>query len=271
VEYKEIIYSRDGPVGIITLNRPETMNALTATTHRELAQAIGEAAKDDSVRVIILTGAGKAFCSGDDVKALFLSGEEHKVTKRSARLRMLHGENMATSGRWGGHSLMEINKPSIAAVNGAAVGYGCGLALMCSMRVASEKARFGEVFLKVGLMPDEGLIILPRLVGLGKAYEMLLTADIIDGREAERIGLVNKLVPHEDLMNETMELAHRIANKPPIAVELTMKGIHKGLNLNMEEFMFFHGLAFSYCFETEDHMEGARAFAEKREPVFKGK
>jgi enoyl-CoA hydratase/carnithine racemase len=139
------------------------------------------------------------------------------------------------------------------------------------MRVASEKARFGEVFLRVGLIPDEALILLPRLVGLAKTYEMVLTTDIIDAREAERIGLVNKVVPHEDLMNATLELANKIASKPPIAVQLAMEGIRRGLSLAMEEFMQYHALAFSFCTETEDHLEGSRAFVEKREPVFKGK
>lgn len=267
MEYKEIIYSLKGQVAVITLNRPEVMNALTNTTHTELAQAIDEAAKDDKVRVIVLTGAGRGFCSGDDVKEIFLSPKEAAMKGRETRLRYLQGEHIPG----GGYGLLAINKPSIAAVNGAAVGYGCDLTLMCNMRVASEKARFGEIFLRVGLIPDEGLILLPRLVGLAKTYEMILTTDIIDAREAERIGLVNKVVPHEDLMNATLELANKIASKPPIAVQLAMEGIRRGLSLAMEEFMQYHALAFSFCIETEDHLEGSRAFVEKREPVFKGK
>ena len=121
------------------------------------------------------------------------------------------------------------------------------------------------------MIPDESLVLLPRLVGLAKTYEMVLTTDIIDAREAERIGLVNRVVPHEELMNTTMELAHKIAGKAPIAVQLAMEGIRRGLNLSMEEFIKYHSLAFSFCAETEDHQEGARAFVEKREPVFKGK
>ena len=265
--YKEIIYSVDAQVAVITLNRPERMNALTTTTHRELAQAIDEAAKDEKVRVIVLAGAGKGFCSGDDVKDIFLSPEETAWKGREMRLRQLQGEHMPG----GGYKLLEINKPSIAAVNGAAVGYGCDLALMCNMRVASEKARFGEVFLRVGLIPDEALILLPRLVGLAKTYEMALTTDIIDAREAERIGLVNKVVPHDELMNATLELAHKIASKPPIAVQLAMEGIRRGLGWPLQEFLQYHALAFTFCSETEDHIEGARAFAEKREPVFKGR
>jgi len=265
--YKEIIYSVDAQVAVITLNRPERMNALTTTTHTELAQAIDGAAKDENVRVLVLTGAGKGFCSGDDVKDIFLSPEETTWKGREMRLRHLQGEHLFG----GGHRLLEINKPSIAAVNGAAVGYGCDLTLMCNMRVASENARFGEVFLRVGLIPDEALILLPRLVGLAKTYELVLTTDIIDATEAERIGLVNKVVPHEDLMKATLELAHKIASKPPIAVQLAMEGIRRGLSLAMKEFMQYEASAFTFCSETEDHIEGARAFTEKREPVFKGR
>ena len=145
--YKEIIYSLEGQIAIITLNRPDTMNALTLVTHEELAQAIDEANKDDRIRVIVLTGAGRGFCSGDDVKAIFLSPEEETFKGREVRLKQLQGERLPG----GGHELLKINKPSIAAVNGAAVGYGCDLALMCNMRIASEKARFGEVFLRRGV------------------------------------------------------------------------------------------------------------------------
>lgn len=265
--YKEIIYSVEGGIATITLNRPDAMNALTMTTHMELSQAIDEAAKDERIRVIVLTGAGKGFCSGDDVKEVFLSPEEAQLKGKEIRLRQLQGEHLPG----GGHRLLEINKPSIAAVNGAAVGYGCDLTLMCNMRVASEKARFGEVFLRVGLIPDEALVLLPRLVGLAKTYEMVLTTDILDAREAERIGLVNKVVPHEELMSATLELAQNIASKPPIAVQLAMEGIRRGLSMPMEEFMQYHSRAFTYCTETEDHLEGARAFVEKREPVFKGR
>jgi len=265
--YKEIVYSVDGPVAVITLNRPERMNALTMVTHAELAQAIDEADKDEKVRVIVITGAGRGFCSGDDVRDIFLSPEEAALKGREIRLKQLQGEHLPG----GGHRLLEINKPSIAAVNGAAVGYGCDLALMCNMRVASEKARFGEVFLRVGLIPDEAMVLLPRLVGLAKAYEMVLTTDILDAREAERIGLVNKVVPHEELMSTTLELAQKIANKAPVAVQLAMEGIRRGLSMPMEEFMQYHSQAFTYCTETEDHLEGARAFTEKREPVFKGR
>ncbi len=264
----DVLYQVQGSIAILTLNRPEKMNALTLHTHRELARAIDQADKDDQVRVIVLTGAGKAFCSGDDVSEVFLSPEEDAFQTREARLRQIEGKHPFPGG---GHPLLSLGKPSIAAVNGPAVGYGCELALLCNMRVASERARFSEIFLKVGLIPDESLLLLPRLVGLAKTYEMILTADFVEAQEAERIGLVNWVVPHEELMPATMKLAEKIASQPPIAVRLALEGIRRGLAWPLEDFMRFHALAAPFCSETEDHKEGARAFLEKRRPVFRGK
>jgi 2-(1,2-epoxy-1,2-dihydrophenyl)acetyl-CoA isomerase len=270
--YEEIIYAVENRnVAVITLNRPDAMNALTHKTHAELLQAIEEANKDNNIRVIVITGAGRGFCSGDDVKVIFRGGqgygEEEEQRRREAQLGWMQGGSLGG----GGGILLHINKPSIAAVNGAAVGYGCDLTLMCDMRVASDRARFGEVFLRVGLIPDEAHVLLPRLVGLAKAYELILTTDIIDANEAYRIGLVNKVVPHEQLMSATMELAAKIASKPPISVQLVKEGIRRGLKMPLDEFRQWHAFAFTFCQGTEDHREGAKAFVEKREPVFKGK
>lgn len=270
--YEEIIYTvENNNVAVITLNRPDAMNALTHKTHAELAQAIDEADKDSNIRVIVITGAGRGFCSGDDVKSIFLgeetSAEEAERRYRESQLGYLQDERLSG----GASALMTINKPSIAAVNGPAVGYGCDTALMCDMRVASDRARFGEVFLRVGLIPDEAQLLLPRLVGLAKAYELILTTDIIDANEAYRIGLVNKVVPHEELMTATMELATKIASKPPISVRLAKEGIRRGLNMPLDEWKQWYSFAMRFCFATEDHREGARAFVEKREPEFKGR
>ena len=202
------------------------------------------------------------------MRDIFLSPDEVLKKSKEARLGYLQGRGHSFGGAY---RLLEINKPTIAAVNGAAVGYGCDLTLMCNMRIASEKARFGEVFLRVGLIPDGALILLSRLVGMAKAYEMILTTDILEAKDAEKIGLVNKVVPHEQLMSATMELANKIAGKPPISVRLAMEGIRRGLNWPLKDFLEWHAYAFTLCAETEDHIEGSKAFMEKRQPVFKGK
>lgn len=274
MEYEEILYEvRNDHIVVITLNRPDSMNALSHKTHQELEQAFYQADADPDIRVIVLTGAGRGFCSGDDVKSIFLGsttdGTAENATQRyrNSQLGYIQGGIM----HGGGEPLLKINTPTIAAVNGAAVGYGCDITLMCDIRIASEKARFGEVFLRVGLIPDEGMLMLPRLVGLAKAYELILTTDIIDAQEADKIGLVNKVVPHEELMPTALEMAGKIAGKPPIALRLAKEGIRRGLNMSVDEWKQWHSFAMSFCFSTEDHKEGATAFAEKRAPQFKGK
>jgi enoyl-CoA hydratase/carnithine racemase len=270
--YEELIYAVENKnVAVITLNRPDAMNALTYKTHAELAQAVDEGVANQDIRVIIVTGAGRGFCAGDDVKVIFGGGEAPRGDPNERYRTRLVSYLQSDRLTGGASKLLTINKPTIAAVNGAAVGYGCDLALMCDMRIASDRARFGEAFLRVGLIPDEAQILLPRLVGLAKAYELILTTDIIDAPEAYRIGLVNKVVPHEQLMSAALELAGKIASKPPISVQLAKEGIRKGLNMPLDEWKQWYSMAFAFCQTTEDHREGARAFVEKREPHFKGK
>jgi enoyl-CoA hydratase/carnithine racemase len=267
MSYQEILYEITDRVVVVTINRPDRMNALTLTTHAELADAFTAADSDPEVRAIIFTGAGRGFCSGDDMVDIF-SNPDIAEEPRVVMQRLLEGGRLANAA---GERLPELNTPTIAAVNGAAVGYGCDLALMCHMRVASEKARFGEVFLRVGLIPDEGLLMLPRLTSMGKAYELALTTDIIDADEAERIGLVNRVVPHDELMNAALELAHKITSKPPTAVRLTLEAMRRGFGWPIEEFKRYQQMAFAHCSASEDHQEGVRAFLEKREPEFTGR
>ncbi len=265
MSYSDIIYNKEDHVATITLNRPERMNALNGPASRELTQAIDEAKNDDEVRVLILTGAGRGFCAGADVSQMVTGGG----LAASAKVKRL--DRLGSDWQFGGgDSLLYINKPTIAAVNGPAVGYGFDLALLCDMRIASEKARF-RGWIHVGILTHEDAMILPRLVGLARAYEFLLTGDIIDATEAERIGMVNRVVPHDQLMTAARELAAKIAKNPPLTVRLTKEAVHKGLALPVELFRTFWGQTSVFLTETEDHKEGARAFVEKREPVFKGK
>src|SRR5271167_3858664 len=211
--YNDILYDKRDAVATITINRPHAMNAATIKTYDEMIDALRDAEADDSVRVVVLTGAGRAFCAGDDVKEIFLNPEFRDAKPNKAK----------DVEEWRSHApvaldfLIEYPKPTIASVNGAAVGYGCDIALMCDMRVCSDQARFGEVFIRRGLIPEAGgLLVLPRLVGLARAYELILTGDIIDAKEAERIGMVNKVVPHAQLGEAT--LAFRQKNRSASAL-----------------------------------------------------
>ncbi len=263
--YQEIIYIVENNIATITLNRPEAMNALTVLTYQELEQALKEANADDEVRVVIITGAGRGFCSGEDVKHMMLG--PNADARRAKRKFLVKGKHIPAV-----PALTGMDKPLIAAVNGAAVGWGMDLALLCDIRIASDRAKFGEIFILRGLIPDMGgFYFLPLIVGLSKAYELLFTGDIIDAKEAERIGLVSKVVPHDQLIPTAMELATRIAKQPPLAIKMVKEAVRKGLDYHLEALGEYHSYANSILFQTEDHEEGAKAFLEKRPPVFKGK
>jgi len=259
-----VLYELEEHVATITLNRPEVMNALNRRAYAELEAAFRRAHADPEVRCVILTGAGRAFCSGDDVREIML-GEERDETV--ARLREVRPRPTPAA-----VAVLECDKPVIAAVNGPAVGWGMDLTLFCDIRIASTAARFGELFIKRGLVADlGGLWRLPTIVGPSKAAELLFTGDIIDAAEAERIGLVSKVVPPEQLLPEARALAKKIASNPPIAMRYMKEGLRRSRHARMEEMGEFIGNALAYLFTTEDHKEGARAFIEKREPVFRGR
>jgi enoyl-CoA hydratase/carnithine racemase len=263
MDYEEIRYELDDHIATITLNRPEAMNALTHRTYAELTGALQYSANEPEVRCIVITGEGRAFCSGDDVKQIMLAPKEERPFQTPVVKAKVTGA---------AETLLTINKPVIAAVNGPAVGWGMDLTLMCDIRIASERAKFGELFIKRGLVADlGGTYRLPLVVGLAKAYELLFTGDVIDAHEAERIGLVTKTVPHDDLMPAVMELATKIAKNPPIAMQFMKEAVRKGLDVHLEAMGEFTGYAYSILFKTEDHLEGARSFVEKREPVFHGR
>ncbi|MCC7090234.1 MAG: enoyl-CoA hydratase/isomerase family protein [Dehalococcoidia bacterium] len=254
----------DNHVATITLNRPEVMNALNREMYAELEQAFRDAHRDPEVRCVVLTGAGRAFCSGDDVKQIMLGEQRDETVTRLREVRPRPTPAAAT--------VLECDKPVIAAVNGPAVGWGMDLTLFCDIRIASENAKFGELFIKRGLVADiGGLWRLPRVVGPSKAAELLFTGDVIDAREAERIGLVSRVVPPDELRTAAMEIARKIAANPPIAMRYMKEGLRKSVHASMQEMGEYVGSSLAYLFTTEDHKEGAMSFVERREPVFRGR
>jgi enoyl-CoA hydratase/carnithine racemase len=261
---EHILVERDGRVALVTLNRPEVMNALNRQMYAELEQAFRELHRDPEVWCIVLTGAGRAFCSGDDVKQIML-GEQRDETV--TRLRDVRPRPTPAAA-----AVLECDKPVIAAVNGPAVGWGMDLTLFCDIRVASEQAKFGELFIKRGLVADlGGLWRLPQVVGPSKAAELLFTGDVIGAQEALEIGLVSRVVPHGELLPAALGLAQKIAGNPPIAMRYMKEGLRRARHATMPEMGEYIGNALAYLFTTEDHREGALSFVERREPVFRGR
>jgi enoyl-CoA hydratase len=254
----------DDHIGVLTLNRPEARNAITFTMYAALERAVREA-PERGVRCLVVTGAEPAFCSGDDVRQVMGGGQEGKapaVTPGGREPRLTPACE----------ALLYTDIPVIAAVNGAAVGWGMELSVMADIRVASEKARFGELFVLRGLVSDApGLGRLAQIVGREKAAELLFTGDIIDAAEALRIGLVSRVVPHTALMPTAMALAMKIAANPPLAVQRIKAGLRRALDPDWRELGAWVSASLAELFQTEDHREGARAFLEKRAPQFKGR
>src|SRR5690349_2170355 len=256
--YSEITYDEHGHVGLITINRPEARNALTYTTYGEMEDAV----RSTTSRCLVITGADPAFCSGDDVKQILSKTGDAPSAERAPlqpRLTPL------------ADALLHTNVPIIAAVNGAAVGWGMELALMADIRIASENAKFGELFVKRGINCDvPGLGRLAQLVGRETAAELLFTGRIISGEEAARIRLVSRCVPHAELMHTAMELAHEIANNPPLAVQRLKEGLRRTLDPDWHELGSWVTNSLIELFQTKDHREGVQSFLEKRAPVFTG-
>ena len=247
----------------ITMNRPEVYNALNDALTYELQDALKHAARDKNVSVVVLTGRGKAFCSGQDLGDL----KEKYVPGYVPHL----GEDLRKRYNPVTRRLREMDKPTIAAVNGVAAGAGLSFALACDIRIASERASFIEVFINVGLVPDSGSTwTLPRLVGLGKAMELCFTGDKIDAAEALRIGLVNRVVPADDLVTEVNALAGRIAALPARGIALTKRLLNQSFDNDLGAQLEAEAFAQETAALTEDHYEGVVAFIEKRKPEFKG-
>lgn len=262
--YEEIILSKEDNIATVTLNRPEALNAFGPAMMREVFSALEEIRTDKSVRVAILTGAGRAFCAGGDVKTM---GKRHAETPALDTLQDLRDTIQRVP-----NAMRRLGKPIIAAVNGPATGAGCDLSLMCDIRIASENARFAESYAKVGIIPGAGgAYLLPRAVGLSKACELLFTGDIIDAAEAERIGLVSRVVPADQLMPTVRALAAKIAANPPLTIQQMRHAIYAGQELSLANTLEYTSLAFGHLSKTEDHQEALQAIAERRQGRFKGK
>ena len=270
MEFEQVLYEKSGGVATITLNRPERMNAFTPKMIEEWAQALEDARVDREVRAVIVTGAGRGFCAGADLRGgLDVTDSGHGDGPVSAADR----RNWL---RDGVHNVPRrvaiLDKPYIAAVNGAAVGAGMDMASMCDLRIASEQARFAMAYVKVGLVPgDGGCYFLPRIVGVAKALELIWTGEFVDAQEALRIGYVSKVVPAEDLLPAARELAERIAQGPAVAIQLAKRLVYRGLNSDVGEALEAAGHAMAIVQSTEDAREGPRAFTEKRAPQFQGR
>jgi enoyl-CoA hydratase len=258
--FDNLLLERDGPVAILTINRPKVLNALNAQTLDELRRAILDLGKDDSVRAVVLTGAGdKSFVAGADINELAVqtptSGREHALTGQQV------------------FDLVEnLGKPVIAAINGYALGGGCELAMACTIRIAADTAKLGQPEINLGLIPGyAGTQRLSRLVGKGRAMEMILGGAPISAAEADRIGLVNRVVPAAELAAEARKLAHQLAKSAPIATRYVIAAINKGLEMPFAEGCVFEATLFGLVASTDDMREGTAAFLEKRKPEFKGR
>ncbi len=262
--YQDIRVEQQDGIATITFNRPERMNAMGGALVEETIAALGGFQQDASVRVVIITGAGeRAFCAGADVQNLQTRSQEATAMDRRRYVQSAQKLTLA---------IRQLEKPVLAAVNGVAAGGGCDIALACDIRIASERARFGEVFARIGLFPGTGgTYFLPRLVGIAKALELIWTGEVIDAHEAERIGLVSRVVPAPELMTATMALARRLAQGPPLAISLAKSAVYRGLDLDVHAALEYAATAESITLSSEDHKEGVRAFREKRPPQFQGR
>lgn len=258
--FENVLVEQDGAVLVVTINRPKVLNALDARTLAELDEVFGDAARRDDVRVVVLTGAGeKSFVAGADINELSVQtpvgGREH-----------------ARRGQALFNRIEQLGKPVIAAVNGFALGGGCELAMACTLRLASSSARFGQPEINLGLLPGyAGSQRLPRLVGRGRALELLLTGMQISAEEALRIGLVNRVVPAAELATEARTLAQAIAAKAPIAVRYILEAVAGGLEMSLADGQDYEATLFGLVSTTDDMREGTKAFLEKRKPEFKGR
>jgi enoyl-CoA hydratase/carnithine racemase len=262
MEQPHVLYTTDGNVAIVTLNRPEAKNAFSAEMIGLWRESLERAKADDEIRVLILTGNGDTFCSGGDIRDM-AEGRLRSWAMKGFLWEGVHRIVLA---------MEDLDKPVIAAINGAAMGAGLDMALMADLRVCSDRAKLAESYILLGLVPgDGGAFFLPRIVGLPKAMELLLTGDTINPADALAMGLVNRVVAHHTLMDEAMTLARKIAARPPQAVRMMKRAVHQGLAGTLRSHLDYISSQVSLLSDTSDHQEAAQAFLEKRKPVFTGK
>jgi enoyl-CoA hydratase/carnithine racemase len=263
MHWEHVLLEKQEHIATITLNRPERSNAFGGLMRQEIVAALEDVADDSGTRVVVITGAGKAFCTGGDVGE-FASGQTKALSsivssERHAMCRAVLAIN-------------RMEKPVIASVNGMAAGGGCNLALACDIRIASDKARFAQVFTKRGVHPDwGGIYFLPRLVGYAKACELIYTGETVDAATALSIGMVNRVVAHEDLASATRELAQTIAGNAPIPIAFAKRGLQNFGRWDLDQALDYEAYVLGVTMQSEDIAEGFLAFLEKRQPVFKGR
>jgi enoyl-CoA hydratase/carnithine racemase len=264
MKYECLLYEVKDRIATLTLNRPDRLNALGGTLREDLYAAVTHAAADPAVRVLVITGAGRGFCSGGDVKSMSERNESGQAsTTTDERVAPIRDRCVI--------AIRDCVKPVIAVVNGPAAGAGMNLALACDMRIASSAAKFSQAFVKRGLTPDwAGSYFLPRVVGMAKACELIFTGDSIDAAEALRLGIVNSVVAPAELMTAAYALAKKIADGPPVAIQLAKRAILHNLETDLRCALEFETFTQTICKDTEDSKEGVRAFVEKRAPVFRG-
>jgi len=260
MSFENLLIERDGATAIVTINRPKVLNALNAPTLDDLRRAVLELQHDDTVRAVVLTGAGdKAFVAGADINELAV------MTPTGARAHAIRGQHVCDL-------VEQMGKPVIAAINGFALGGGCELAMACTIRLAADTAKLGQPEINLGLIPGyAGTQRLARIVGKGRALELLLSGDHLSAQDAHRIGLVNRVVPAADLMGEARRLAAALGAKAPVAVHYILDAVNKGLEMPFAQAQIFEATLFGLVSSTEDMREGTSAFLQKRKAAFKGR
>ena len=259
--YETVIYEKDQGVAVLTLNRPDRMNALSFELKQEVSSIFDQLEEDEEIKVVILTGGPKAFSAGADIK------ERSRVQLTQPQFYSLQRKSQGFYTR-----IEQFVKPVIAAISGVAIGGGLELALVCDLRIASDTARFGLPEVKLGVIPSAGgTQRLPRLIGATRAKELLFTGEFIDAQEAYRMGLVNRVVAVDHLMEETRALAQKLAKNPPLSIQYAKRAVNRGLQLDMTSALDYEAHCASILYASEDRKEGMQAFKEKRKPVFKGR